>query len=75
MPSTGRDFIASPRSQKVSPAATSVAPVYMCLVNPSDAFMLTDQTISNKPAISRRDQAMDGAESEGIRWRACGPAA
>ena len=40
--------------------------VNRCLVKPSEAFMLTDQTISSSPATRRSDQAMDGDESEGM---------
>ena len=58
--------MASPSSQKLSQAATSVMPVNRCFVKPSEAFMLTDQTISSSPATRRSDQAMDGDESEGM---------
>jgi hypothetical protein len=63
---SGRDFIATPSSQKLSQAATNVTPVYRCLVNPSEAFMLLDQTISSRPAISSIAQAVDAAEIEAI---------
>jgi hypothetical protein len=63
---SGRDFIAIPSSQKLSQAATNVTPVYRCLVKPSEAFMLLDQTISSKPATSRINQAVDVVEIEAI---------
>jgi len=63
---SGRDFIASPSSQKLSQAATNVTPVYRCLVKPSEAFMLLDQTISSKPATSRIAQAVEAVEIEAI---------
>ena len=65
MPS-GRDFIAIPSSQKLSQAATNVTPVCRCLVKPSEAFMLLDQTILSKPAISSNHQAVEAVKIEVI---------
>src|SRR4030095_14711212 len=45
--------MAKPSNQKLSDAATRVSAVKWCLVNPADAFMLTDQTISRRPAMKR----------------------
>jgi len=38
-------------------------PVYTCLVKPSEAFMLADQTTSRSPATSNRAQAVAAVES------------